>query len=36
MVKCYSSAMDDIVISYAELSHWKFQLEEGEYIEESK
>jgi tetratricopeptide (TPR) repeat protein len=34
--KCYSPAMNDILIRYTELSHWKFQLTEEEYIIESK
>jgi tetratricopeptide (TPR) repeat protein len=32
----YSSAMDEILIRYSELTHWKSQLKEGEYIKEQK
>lgn len=30
----YSSAMDEILIRYSELTHWKSQLKKGDYIEE--
>lgn len=30
----YSSAMDEILIRYSELSHWKSLLKEGDYIKE--
>jgi len=30
----YSSAMDEILIKYSELTHWKPQLKKGDYIEE--
>ena len=30
----YSSALDEILIRYSELTHWKPQLKKGDYIEE--
>lgn len=31
---CYSSAMDQILIRYSELTHWKPRLQKGDYTEE--